>query len=168
MTKWIERYRRQAEERFVRLDALLDRMNGVDDDADTTTERDAGWSSSRHQKGILATTSTRYPQAAIEADPKVPVIRITRDFRGTPAQLLKAHTDPELFVRWVGRTPSRRRSSTGTCATAEAGGTSRETTTAITASVAASFRLRGQDRADLHLEDARRCGAGNPVVRGPR
>ena len=48
------------------------------------------------------TTSTRYPQAAIEADPKVPVIRITRDFRGTPAQLLKAHTDPELFVRWVG------------------------------------------------------------------
>ena len=42
MTKWIERYRRQAEERFVRLDALLDEMNGVDDDADTTTERDAG------------------------------------------------------------------------------------------------------------------------------
>ncbi len=30
------------------------------------------------------TTSTRYPEAAIEADPKVPVIRITRDFRGTP------------------------------------------------------------------------------------
>ncbi len=42
MTKWIERYRRQAEERFVRLDALLDEMNGVGDDADTTTERDAG------------------------------------------------------------------------------------------------------------------------------
>ncbi|MDX3194906.1 metalloregulator ArsR/SmtB family transcription factor [Streptomyces sp. MN03-5084-2B] len=28
MTKWIERYRRQAEERYRRLDALLDRMSG--------------------------------------------------------------------------------------------------------------------------------------------
>lgn len=27
MTKWIERYRQQAEERFSRLDALLDEMN---------------------------------------------------------------------------------------------------------------------------------------------
>ena len=27
MTKWIERYQRQAEERFQRLDALLDEMN---------------------------------------------------------------------------------------------------------------------------------------------
>lgn len=48
------------------------------------------------------TTQTRYPEATIEADPDVPIIRITRDFRGTPAQLMKAHTDPELFVRWVG------------------------------------------------------------------
>ncbi|UQU61318.1 SRPBCC domain-containing protein [Couchioplanes caeruleus] len=39
---------------------------------------------------------------SIEADPTLPVIRITRDFRATPAQLLRAHTDPELFVRWVG------------------------------------------------------------------
>ena len=41
-------------------------------------------------------------EATIEADPKVPVIRITRDFTATPAQLLRAHTDPDLFVRWVG------------------------------------------------------------------
>jgi uncharacterized protein YndB with AHSA1/START domain len=40
--------------------------------------------------------------AAIEADPTVPIIRITRDFAATPAQLLRAHTDPELFARWVG------------------------------------------------------------------
>jgi uncharacterized protein YndB with AHSA1/START domain len=40
--------------------------------------------------------------AAIEADPKVPLIRITRDFAATPAQLFRAHTDPELFARWVG------------------------------------------------------------------
>jgi uncharacterized protein YndB with AHSA1/START domain len=50
----------------------------------------------------MSAVQTRYPEAAIEADKDVPIIRITRDFRGTPAQLLKAHTDPELFVRWVG------------------------------------------------------------------
>lgn len=41
-------------------------------------------------------------EASIEADPTVPAIRITRDFKATPAQLLKAHTDPALFARWVG------------------------------------------------------------------
>jgi uncharacterized protein YndB with AHSA1/START domain len=41
-------------------------------------------------------------EATIEADPKLPVIRITRDFAATPAQLLRAHTDPELFARWIG------------------------------------------------------------------
>lgn len=45
---------------------------------------------------------TDFTQAQIAADPNVPVIRITRDFRATPAQLLKAHTDPELYARWVG------------------------------------------------------------------
>lgn len=47
-------------------------------------------------------TTTRYPRVAIEADPDVPLIRITRDFRGTPAWLLRAHVDPELFKRWNG------------------------------------------------------------------
>lgn len=41
-------------------------------------------------------------EATIEADPVVPVIHIRRDFRATPAQLVRAHTDPELFVRWIG------------------------------------------------------------------
>jgi uncharacterized protein YndB with AHSA1/START domain len=41
-------------------------------------------------------------EATIEADPKVPVIRITRDFNATPAQVLRAHTDPDLFAQWVG------------------------------------------------------------------
>ncbi|GAB2990128.1 SRPBCC family protein [Actinotalea caeni] len=48
------------------------------------------------------TTTTRLAEATIEADEKVPAIRITRDFRATPAQLLAAHTDPGLFARWVG------------------------------------------------------------------
>ncbi|MEU4561017.1 SRPBCC family protein [Actinoplanes sp. NPDC023936] len=45
---------------------------------------------------------TKIVEAAIEADPKLPVIRITRDFDATPEQLFRAHTDPELFVRWNG------------------------------------------------------------------
>lgn len=41
-------------------------------------------------------------QATIAADPKVPMIHITRDFRASPAQLLRAHTDPDLVARWIG------------------------------------------------------------------
>ena len=41
-------------------------------------------------------------EATIEADPTVPIIHITRDFAATPAQLIRAHTDPELFAKWVG------------------------------------------------------------------
>lgn len=40
--------------------------------------------------------------ATITADPTVPLIRTTRDFHATPAQLLRAHTDPDLYVRWNG------------------------------------------------------------------
>ena len=40
MTKWIERYRREAEERYQRLDAVLAAMNEaeIDKDATPTTE----------------------------------------------------------------------------------------------------------------------------------
>ena len=41
-------------------------------------------------------------QTAIEADPKLPIIRITREFAATPGQLFRAHTDPVLFAQWVG------------------------------------------------------------------
>ncbi|MEU4427993.1 SRPBCC family protein [Actinoplanes sp. NPDC024001] len=41
-------------------------------------------------------------EATIEADPKLPIIRITRDFNATPEQLFRAHTDPELFLQWNG------------------------------------------------------------------
>ena len=47
-------------------------------------------------------TATRYAEAAIEAVPDLPIVRITRDFHATPAQLMRAHTDPDLFLRWVG------------------------------------------------------------------
>lgn len=45
---------------------------------------------------------TDHPQAQIEADSDVPIIRIVRDFAATPAQLYRAHTDPDLYARWVG------------------------------------------------------------------
>lgn len=49
-----------------------------------------------------ASAPDRLTTATIEADPEVPLIRITRDFHATPAQLVRAHTDPELYTRWVG------------------------------------------------------------------
>jgi DNA-binding transcriptional ArsR family regulator len=39
MTKWIERYRREAEERFQRLDALLDRMADQADSEDDSNHK---------------------------------------------------------------------------------------------------------------------------------
>jgi uncharacterized protein YndB with AHSA1/START domain len=41
-------------------------------------------------------------EAEIEADPNVPIIRITREFAATPGQLFRAHTDPKLFAQWIG------------------------------------------------------------------
>ena len=55
-------------------------------------------------------TSTRH-QVSIEADPSLPIIRMTRDFDATPAQLMRAHADPELFARWVGPNGMATRSS---------------------------------------------------------
>ncbi|MGD9792974.1 MAG: ArsR/SmtB family transcription factor [Acidimicrobiia bacterium] len=42
MTKWIERYRRQAEKRFQRLDAVLAEMNTTDTSSRTTVTRTPG------------------------------------------------------------------------------------------------------------------------------
>lgn len=46
----------------------------------------------------MTTTKT----VTVEADPNVPLIRMTRDFRATPAQLFRAHTESALFAQWVG------------------------------------------------------------------
>lgn len=50
-----------------------------------------------------------FGEAVIEADKEVPIIRLTRDFRSTPSQLMRAHTDPDLFARWVGPNGMRTR-----------------------------------------------------------
>ena len=85
----------------------------------------------------MSTTSNRY-QVSIEADPTLPIIRMTRDFDATPAELMRAHTDPELFARWVGPTAWTPRSSTGTPPPAAAGATSPGATARSSASTAAS------------------------------
>ena len=51
---------------------------------------------------MTSQTTARYAEAAIEAVPDLPIVRITRDFRATPEQLMRAHTDPDLFAKWVG------------------------------------------------------------------
>ena len=95
MTAWIERYRRQAEARYRRLDAVLADLGDqpppdpVTDRPDLITER-------------TTAVNTSTIEATIEADEKLPVIRITRDFAATPAQLMRAHLDPRP-VRPLGR-----------------------------------------------------------------
>lgn len=49
----------------------------------------------------MSTTKT-FHTALIEPDSEVPMIHVWRDFAATPEQLVRAHTDPALFARWVG------------------------------------------------------------------
>jgi len=48
------------------------------------------------------TMSTTAHQTEIVADPRVPLIRITREFDAPPAKVFRAHTDPELLAQWLG------------------------------------------------------------------
>jgi uncharacterized protein YndB with AHSA1/START domain len=57
----------------------------------------------------MSTDTTAHTEARIEADPTVPAIHIYRDFAATPEQLYRAHTDPDLFVQWIG--PGARQST---------------------------------------------------------
>ena len=47
-------------------------------------------------------TTTDPTRTRIEADPTLPIVRMTRDFAGTVRQLMRAHTDPEIFQQWIG------------------------------------------------------------------
>ncbi|MDP9239069.1 MAG: SRPBCC family protein [Actinomycetota bacterium] len=46
------------------------------------------------------TTSTH--ETEISADPKVPLVRIVREFNAPAEKVFRAHTDPELLVQWLG------------------------------------------------------------------
>lgn len=46
--------------------------------------------------------TVQHHETEIESDPKVPLVRITREFDGPPDKVFRAHTDPELLVQWLG------------------------------------------------------------------
>jgi uncharacterized protein YndB with AHSA1/START domain len=45
------------------------------------------------------TTNTHETQIA--ADPDLPLVRITREFDAPPAQVFRAHTEPDLVSQWL-------------------------------------------------------------------
>ncbi len=47
-------------------------------------------------------TSTATREVTITADPRVPLVRITREFDAPPAKVFRAHTDPDLVAQWLG------------------------------------------------------------------
>ena len=47
-------------------------------------------------------TTTSAHATEITADPRVPLVRITREFDAPPEKVFRAHTDPELVVQWLG------------------------------------------------------------------
>ncbi len=48
----------------------------------------------------MTTTGTR--ETEIVLDPKVPLVRIIREFDAPPEKVFRAHVDPELIVQWLG------------------------------------------------------------------
>ena len=46
--------------------------------------------------------TARTHETEIVSDPDVPLVRITREFDAPPDKVFRAHTDPELVVRWLG------------------------------------------------------------------
>jgi uncharacterized protein YndB with AHSA1/START domain len=46
--------------------------------------------------------TARTHETEITADPKVPLVRIVREFDAPPEKVFRAHTDPDLFAQWNG------------------------------------------------------------------
>lgn len=46
--------------------------------------------------------TTHTNQTRIECDPRVPLVRITREFDAPVTNVFRAHTDPEVFTLWNG------------------------------------------------------------------
>jgi uncharacterized protein YndB with AHSA1/START domain len=47
-------------------------------------------------------TATTKHETQIHADPKLPTIKIVREFDAPPERVFRAWTDPELFAQWIG------------------------------------------------------------------
>jgi uncharacterized protein YndB with AHSA1/START domain len=41
-------------------------------------------------------------QTQVTCDPDVPLVRITRELDAPPEKVFRAHTDPDLVIRWLG------------------------------------------------------------------
>jgi uncharacterized protein YndB with AHSA1/START domain len=63
----------------------------------------------------MTTASTHETQ--IDVDPKVPLVRITREFDAPKEKVFRAHTDPDLLVRWYAPTGSEMRIDHHDCRT---------------------------------------------------
>jgi uncharacterized protein YndB with AHSA1/START domain len=50
----------------------------------------------------MSTARTSTHDTEIVSDPKVPLVRITREFDAPREKVFRAHTDPELIVQWLG------------------------------------------------------------------
>jgi uncharacterized protein YndB with AHSA1/START domain len=46
--------------------------------------------------------TTRTHETEISADPRVPLVRIVREFDAPADRVFRAHVDPELVVQWLG------------------------------------------------------------------
>ena len=92
MTKWIERYRRQAEERYRRLDALLAELN----DEAPDRGRDHPRKEPHHDHHARGPRPPSRPTRTCRSSAS------PASSTATPEQLFRAHTDPDLFARWVG------------------------------------------------------------------
>lgn len=46
--------------------------------------------------------ATTKQEAEIIVDPDIPQVKIVREFDAPPEKVFRAHTDPDLFVQWVG------------------------------------------------------------------
>ena len=118
MTKWIERYRRQAEERYDRLDAVLAEMRGDEQPIHTDEADDArSQHRERHQQPLPGLDRGRRQGARSSASPAT----------STPPRRSCSGPTPTPSCSPAGSGPTawRPRSSTGTPRPAAAGATSR-------------------------------------------
>ncbi len=84
------------------------------------------------------TTTTH--ETRIDVDPELPLVRITREFDAPPAEVFRAHTDPELFAQWVGPRDAETCIDVFDCRTAAPTASCRSATVRSTASAAVSTR----------------------------
>jgi uncharacterized protein YndB with AHSA1/START domain len=62
-------------------------------------------------------TSTTSPEARIDADPDLPLVRITREFDAPVEKVFRAHVDPDLVAQWMGPKSIEVRIDTWDCRT---------------------------------------------------